>query len=73
LSYSLEWDQGGGGLSYIALTGSPDDDLTLTHTQTGLTTGATYMLRYRVRNTYGWSSYSEVLSAVAATPPHTPT
>jgi hypothetical protein len=21
LSYSLEWDQGGGGLSYVALTG----------------------------------------------------
>ena len=27
LSYSLEWDQGGGGLSYAALTGSATDNL----------------------------------------------
>jgi hypothetical protein len=27
LSYSLEWDQGGGGLSYVALTGSSSVNL----------------------------------------------
>jgi hypothetical protein len=27
LSYSLEWDQGGGGLSYVALSGQDQDSL----------------------------------------------
>jgi len=27
LSYSLEWDQGGGGLSFAALTGSSTENL----------------------------------------------
>jgi hypothetical protein len=30
------------------------------------------MFRYRVSNTYGWGSYSDLLTAVAASPPETP-
>jgi hypothetical protein len=72
LSYSLEWDQGGGGLSFVALTGSDSDGLTVEQTITGLSAGASYQFRYRVRNTYGWGDYSDILTAVAASPPDTP-
>jgi hypothetical protein len=71
-SYSLEWDEGTGGVSYVALIGSDSDNLVRTFTREGLTTGASYAFRYRVRNIYDWSSYSEVLNAVATQVPSQP-
>ena len=44
----------------------------LVYTATGLTAGAPYQFRYRVKNTYGWSPYSNVLLVYAADPPDIP-
>lgn len=71
-SYSLEWDWGTSGAGYIAVTGYASDSLQLVYTATGLTAGAAYQFRYRLRNTYGWGTYSSVLVAYAADPPETP-
>jgi hypothetical protein len=73
LSYSLEWDWGTSGAGYVAVTGYVSNSLQLLYTATGLTAGKAYQFRYRVRNTYGWGAYSQVLVAVAANPPSTPT
>jgi hypothetical protein len=54
-SYSLEWDEGFSQGGFTAVTGAESNNLVLSHTRTGLTAGATYRFRYRVRNTYGWS------------------
>lgn len=68
-SYSLEWDEGRNGLSYLPLIGFDSASLERTVTRGGLTTGESYKFRYRVRNIYGWSPYSEVLTAAAAQVP----
>jgi len=72
LSYSLEWDSGFTGTGFTALTGAASDNLELARVVAGLSAGAAYEFRYRVRNVYGWGDYSPVLAAIAATPPATP-
>ena len=56
----------------MRLTGYDSDSLVLSYTRGGLSTGATYKFRYRVRNVYGWSEYSQVLTAVATRVPSKP-
>lgn len=53
----------------MALIGHDVDQMALTYTQTGLTKGNTYGLRYRARNQYGWSGYSPVEFLLVATEP----
>jgi len=72
LSYSLEWDSGSSGAGFSALVGLTGDNLNRVQMATGLTAGASYQFRYRVRNQYGWGPYSAVLTVVAADPPSTP-
>jgi hypothetical protein len=71
LSYSLDWDYGSGS-TYVNLIGGTNDSLTLSYTKTGLTTGSTYKFRYRVKNIFGWSAYSSILSLTAAKIPSKP-
>ena len=61
MSYSLEWDEGSIGLSYEALVGYDSNNIQLSQIKDSLTNGIVYRFRYRVRNIYGWSPYSEVL------------
>jgi hypothetical protein len=69
LSYNLQWDNGTNGATWTSLVGFSPYSLVQTFTKTGLTTGALYKFRYRVRNVYGWSSYSPVISVYAAVTP----
>jgi hypothetical protein len=72
LSYSLEWDAGFTGTGFTALTGSTSDSLERSHVATGLSAGAVYEFRYRVRNVHGWGDHSPSLAAIAAKAPSTP-
>jgi hypothetical protein len=56
ISYSLEWDNGFGGTSFVALAGATTNNIQLTFTISDLTAGSSYEFRYRVRNIFGWSS-----------------
>lgn len=74
VSYSLEWDNGQNGASWIVLNGDPDNNIQLLYTMNDLTPGSTYNFRYRVRNIFGWSPlYSDLLTILAATKPDRPT
>lgn len=74
LSYSLEWD---GDASrpgvFVSLIGDRSDSL---HTQltlySGVRKGQLYRFRYRARNIYGWSSYSDVATVLASQRPSKP-
>jgi hypothetical protein len=66
ISYSLEWDAGSGGVSFIPLTGLTSNNILLSYTQTGLSAGSAYLFRYRTLNIFGWGPYSSVLQAIAA-------
>jgi len=46
--------------------------MALTYLVTGLTKGKTYAFRYKVKNEYGWSSYSPVSKLLVATEPTQP-
>jgi hypothetical protein len=72
LSYALEWDEGTGGSSFTPLIGDSSDNLVLIYTKSSLTAGTYYMFKYRVRNLFGWSSYSNIFSTIAATRPDSP-
>jgi len=76
LSYSLEMDDGAGG-AFSVLTGYSVDyyynSLATSHlVATNLTVGATYRVRYRARNAYGWGEYSDTASLLAAEEPSKP-
>ena len=70
-SYSLEWDQGTGNV-FMPVIGFNSNNLLLTHTFDSLTKGASYTIRYRVRNKYGWSPYSDTIEQIAAKKPDAP-
>ena len=72
VSYSLEWDGGSLGLSYEALVGYDSNNIQLAYIKDSLTNGIVYSFRYRVRNIYGWSPYSNVLQQIAARHPDDP-
>lgn len=72
LSYALEWDSGTSGSTYTSLIGESTNNIVLTFTQSSLTAGVTYRFRYRTRNIFGWSPYSNVKAAIAAVVPDTP-
>lgn len=72
ISYSLEWDNGSGQTYFLSLMGEATNNIQLIYTATDLTAGDSYSFRYRVRNIFGWSPYSDVISVLAATIPDRP-
>jgi hypothetical protein len=68
LSYSLEIDYDLSG-NYRALIGDLVDQLGLTYIENNLIQSKTYALRYRAKNTYGWSQYSPVSYLLVAEEP----
>ena len=73
VSYGLEWDGGQeGSNTFETLVGDEINNIQLTYVKTDLTSGVVYNFRYRAKNIYGWSPYSNVLSQVAARVPDEP-
>lgn len=71
-SYSLEWDQGTNGASYESIIGETSNNIQLSQTKTGLTKGTIYYFRYRAKNIYDWSPYSNIIQQIAARVPDSP-
>lgn len=69
-SYSLYWDAGTGGSSYVNLVGDLGAYTLTTYTiTTGITAGQSYKFKVRVQNTWGWSVFSTVTTIIASTAP----
>ena len=60
-SYALDWDKGSFGNEWHSYTGTLDDNLKLTIDFTDLTKGNYYRFKYRVKNIYGWSAYTDYI------------
>ena len=71
-SYNLQFRITGSSSSFVSLIGEIPSSTTTTYTKSGLVTGTSYDFRYRVKNIYGWSSFSNSVSIKAATIPATP-
>ena len=72
LSYSLEIDDGLGG-SYTKLVGYTSNSLITSYTiSSGIIKGRECKLRYRVKNSVGWSDYSLIGFVLAANAPSIP-
>jgi len=72
LSYSLEMDDGTGD-DFIAVVGLESDYLLDSFTVArDIKQGTLYRLRYRCRNSIGWSEYSPIAFILAATAPSAP-
>jgi hypothetical protein len=71
-SYGLEWNSGS-GTTFTAISGDPTESLTRVIAKTSLTSGHSYIFRYRVKNIHGWSAgYSPQVTIVAAKKPSDP-
>lgn len=71
-SYCLEMDDGAGG-ELAAITGLEVASLATSQLiTTGIRQGATYRVRYRARNAYGWGPYSATAAILAAQAPERP-
>ena len=69
-SYSLEWDVGSGGVTWIREVGFLSNSLATTHTVTdNIIIGHEYQFRLRAKNVWGWGAYSEVVTIKAARVP----
>lgn len=66
-------DDGNGG-SYTEVVGDTLGDYTLNSIviSTSITSGLTYNVKYKVKNIYGFSSFSPIGSIVAMTTPGSP-
>jgi len=72
VSYSLEMDDGQGG-DFEAIGGLISNSMQTTYmVAEGIVRGMTYRFRYRVLNGAGWSDYSPIQYAQAATTPSAP-
>jgi hypothetical protein len=71
-SYNLQMDSGIGDM-FFDVGGNEKNSLLLSYTITDrVFRGRTYRFRYRVKNSIGWSDYSPILIAKAATVPIAP-
>jgi titin len=71
-TYHVEMDDGESG-EFVTISGYPEDSLK-THfvITSGIQLSNTYGVRYRVRNSIGWSEYSDVTYILAAESPSRP-
>lgn len=71
LSYSLELNKQDGN-GWTTQFGEAVNSILRTFTLQPVVKGNTYLFRYRVKNLYGWSDYSPVLSSLVAIAPSQP-
>ena len=71
-SYNLQYKVTGSISSFISLTGEIPSSTSTTYIKSGLVAGTSYDFIYRAKNIYGWSSFSNSISIIAATIPATP-
>lgn len=69
LSYNLVYDEGTSGVSFVSLIGESPYSTATSYSKGGLTTDTLYQFKVRAYNKYGWSDFSDVLTARAATRP----
>ena len=62
ISFSLEWDGGLQGNTFTSLVGESTNNIQVSYVKDQLTAGVVYNFRYRAKNIFGWSPYSQVLS-----------
>lgn len=62
LSYQIDYDLGSNSAFWQELKGFSANDDTLFVIKTSLTISSEYRVRYRAKNIYGWSDYSEITS-----------
>ena len=71
-TYHVEMDNGEGG-TYETIAGYPTDSLQTDFViSSGIQMSNTYAIRYRVRNSIGWSDYSDLTYILAAESPSMP-
>lgn len=69
-TYALYWDAGTSGSTWTSLVGVSSDYLLSSYLVTeGVTVGESYQFKIQAENFWGWGSYSDVVTVVAATTP----
>lgn len=68
-SYNLVYNGGGSSTTYTTITGENPESTTQTFTKSGLTADTLYTFKYRVKNKFGWGSYSPSVTVRSATVP----
>lgn len=59
LSYEINYDSGTSFAEWTSLKGFYSNDLSLFYIQGGLIINLPYAIRYRAKNVFGWSEYSD--------------
>jgi len=74
ISYALFIDDGNGG-DFREVDGDTKSFYTLNSIiiQSGIASGASYRLKYKLRNIYGFSQFSPIATIIAMTVPGAPT
>lgn len=65
-------DDGNGGSFSTVVGYSSDYTSTSVTITTGITSGKTYLFKYRAKNIFGWGSFSNTVSITAMTIPTAP-
>lgn len=71
ISYNLQWDSGT-GTGFYSIYGETSNSLLRSYIETRVTGGSTYRFRYRVKNLFGWSPFSNILTAYPGVIPDVP-
>jgi hypothetical protein len=72
ISYNLQYKGAFTDHVWLNLTGDPVDNLLTTYTVSPTTKSETYLFRYRVKNSRGWSEFSPETQIIAADAPSKP-
>lgn len=62
MSYEIDYDMNTNNAEWNELKGFSANDVSLFFIKGGLLFNSEYMVRYRAKNIYGWSEYSDTTS-----------
>jgi len=72
ISYQMDSDMNTNNAEWSELKGFSANDLSLSTVKNGLLFNSRYMVRYRAKNIYGWSEYSQITSIYTIMVPQVP-
>jgi hypothetical protein len=72
LSYQIDYDMNTNNAEWNELKGFSANDISLSTIKDNLIFNAEYMVRYRAKNIYGWSEYSDITSIYTIMAPDQP-